>query len=261
MDPSVRDPGRRRASSNYFELEADRRRNKSEERADRFSSRLSGLDVGTSKSSTTPTPTLPSMRGGGTVTDSSAYYELDDDEVSIDYCCDKLKNKFGFQEGSVANQREHVLLLLANGKARCKPTDTADAHIVELHRKLMSNYREWSKFLGTTPMFFTAKPGGNLKHQLHMDIMLYFLIWGEAANVRHMPECICYLFHQMMTLVNNDPVCYDGHHEGWFLTAVVRPIWAEASNMKRRNALNKPLEHVKIRNYDDINEYFWKPFV
>lgn len=26
---------------------------------------------------------------------------------------------------------------------------------------------------------------------------LYFLIWGEAANVRFMPECLCYIFHNV----------------------------------------------------------------
>lgn len=28
-------------------------------------------------------------------------------------------------------------------------------------------------------------------------VSLYFLIWGEAANVRFLPECICYIFHQV----------------------------------------------------------------
>lgn len=26
---------------------------------------------------------------------------------------------------------------------------------------------------------------------------LYLLIWGEAANVRFMPECLCYIFHNV----------------------------------------------------------------
>ena len=28
---------------------------------------------------------------------------------------------------------------------------------------------------------------------------LYLLIWGEAANVRFMPECLCYIFHNVST--------------------------------------------------------------
>ncbi|GLD94826.1 hypothetical protein PINS_up003451 [Pythium insidiosum] len=258
-----REPSRRRANSNYFELEADRRRTKSgNTRSERLSSRLSFLEPASAPSSKyNSKASIPVMSAplSGTAPTSGGLADLDDDEISIDVCCDRLKNKFGFQEGSVANQREHVLLLLANTKARCKPSDKPEHHIIELHKKLMSNYRDWCKFLGVPPQFFSGQATNNLRHPLHMDIMLYFLIWGEAANIRHMPECICYLFHQMMTMVNQDPLCEDGRPEGWYLTYVVRPIWQECSNMKRRNKLNKPLEHVQIRNYDDINEYFWKP--
>ena len=28
---------------------------------------------------------------------------------------------------------------------------------------------------------------------------LYLLIWGEASNVRFMPECLCYIFHNVST--------------------------------------------------------------
>lgn len=28
-------------------------------------------------------------------------------------------------------------------------------------------------------------------------IALYLLIWGEASNIRFMPECICYIFHKV----------------------------------------------------------------
>lgn len=26
---------------------------------------------------------------------------------------------------------------------------------------------------------------------------LYLLIWGEAANIRFIPECLCYIFHNV----------------------------------------------------------------
>jgi len=29
---------------------------------------------------------------------------------------------------------------------------------------------------------------------------LYLLIWGEASNVRFMPECLCYIFHNVSIL-------------------------------------------------------------
>lgn len=46
-------------------------------------------------------------------------------------------------------------------------------------------------------------------------VSLYYLIWGEAANVRFLPECICYIFHHvsLTTLLFNSLwvhhwVCY-----------------------------------------------------
>ncbi|KAJ0404782.1 hypothetical protein ATCC90586_009396 [Pythium insidiosum] len=107
---------RRRAGSNYFELDADRKRNNSQYygkpsqygNGDRgtFSGRLSMMDV-----------LPPGGAGAGTKLTGGGMQGDFDDEVSVDFCCEVLYNKFGFQSGSVDNQREHVLLLLANGKA------------------------------------------------------------------------------------------------------------------------------------------------
>jgi callose synthase len=48
---------------------------------------------------------------------------------------------------------------------------------------------------------------------------LYLLIWGEAANLRFLPECLCYIFHHVMflkTLIFFDPLN--------LLTAISAPI-------------------------------------
>lgn len=43
------------------------------------------------------------------------------------------------------------------------------------------------------------------KQQLQiLYIGLYFLIWGEASNIRFMPECLCYIFHN----VGNIDLCW-----------------------------------------------------
>ncbi|KAK8553205.1 hypothetical protein V6N13_089417 [Hibiscus sabdariffa] len=41
-------------------------------------------------------------------------------------------------------------------------------------------------------------PIGCNRQQLELIyISLYLLIWGEASNIRFMPECLCYIFHNM----------------------------------------------------------------
>jgi hypothetical protein len=33
-----------------------------------------------------------------------------------------------------------------------------------------------------------------------MYISLFLLIWGEAANLRFMPECLCFIYHHVKLL-------------------------------------------------------------
>lgn len=242
---------RKRAGSNYFQLESDRKRIESGRANDARNSNLRQSMLTVMSGTSTPHGMFQKTGSGGGLQGDF------DDEVSIDYCCDILFAKFGFQSGSVDNQREHLLLLLANMKARCAD-NTSGQHVTDLHRRLISNYIEWCRFLKIEPATFKGQPQENLKNPLHMEMLLLLLIWGESANIRLMPECLCYLYHQMLTMLNEDLFAHDKKPEGWFLTEVARPIIVECSNMKRKNSLGKPLEHVHIRNYDDINEYFWK---
>jgi hypothetical protein len=43
-------------------------------------------------------------------------------------------------------------------------------------------------------------------------VALYFLIWGEAANVRFLPECLCYIFHNVSPFLSNVDVVSEGCH-------------------------------------------------
>lgn len=38
------------------------------------------------------------------------------------------------------------------------------------------------------------------KEKKLLYLSLYFLIWGEASNVRFLPECLCYIFHHVRGL-------------------------------------------------------------
>jgi hypothetical protein len=30
------------------------------------------------------------------------------------------------------------------------------------------------------------------------DSLMFLLVWGEAANLKHCPECLCFLYHKTM---------------------------------------------------------------
>ena len=87
------------------------------------------------------------------------------------------------------------------------------------------------------------------------DIVLYFCIWGEGANLRHTPECLCFLYHKMHESYERSDAyarqtrsLYPGH----FLDAVVSPIFDVY-----KESLTNGKDHINKKNYDDFNEFFW----
>jgi hypothetical protein len=89
------------------------------------------------------------------------------------------------------------------------------------------------------------------------------LIWGESANLRHLPECLCFLFHQMRTELWEKPLHTPRRRpQGWYLSRVVAPMYRKMrAEMKRTHPSGKPLGHTRKANYDDFNEFFWRPEV
>ncbi|KAI3881502.1 hypothetical protein MKX03_035580 [Papaver bracteatum] len=184
---------------------------------------------------------------------------------------DWLWSVFGFQKGNVANQREHLILLLANIDIRNKPPENyvqlESYTIKHLMDKIFKNYRSWCNYLHR---------GSNLKFPINvvdrqqlelLYIGLYLLIWGEASNVRFMPECICYIFHNManelygimygnVQTVSGQTVQTAYNGEESFLREVITPIYQVMRKEARRNK-GGTNSHSKWRNYDDLNEYFW----
>lgn len=59
------------------------------------------------------------------------------------------------------------------------------------------------------------------------DVALFFALWGEAANLRLVPEALCFLFHKMSGELRRadalgvEPV----RSEGAFLKCVVQPVY------------------------------------
>ncbi|XP_052178586.1 callose synthase 7 isoform X2 [Diospyros lotus] len=182
---------------------------------------------------------------------------------------DWLSSVFGFQKGNVENQREHLIFLLANIDVRKKKTENYvqldSVTVRSLMDKIFKNYRSWCDYLHCEPNLLI--PPGSDKQQLQLIyIGLYLLIWGEASNVRFMPECLCYIFHSMAGVVHgilfsNAPVNRGTYStalygEESFLHEVITPIYEVMRKEARRNKGGKA-SHSAWRNYDDLNEYFW----
>ncbi|KAL4622238.1 hypothetical protein ACB092_06G283000 [Castanea dentata] len=180
-----------------------------------------------------------------------------------------LSSIFGFQKGNVANQREHLILLLANMHIRKKEMDHTgldSATIQKLKIKILKNYTSWCNYLRVEKKNKTPR-GCDTKQVDLIYIGLYLLIWGEASNVRFLPECLCFIFHNMAHEVHGvlfsslHPVSGETYQEAArdeesFLRDVITPIYQVLLKEVKRNKGGKA-SHSGWRNYDDLNEYFW----
>ena len=170
---------------------------------------------------------------------------------------------------------------------RSAPTTAATAHVPamafkvlvwteavkHLHKKILDNYVQWCKFLMMPVNSFLT--GRALSDSAWMndpakahsgrvrDIALYLLIWGEAANLRHCPECLCFLFHQMIQEAHavsqgSRPPPSTGGARPCFLEDTVTPlVTAISKEFKRVKTNGEQIAHTERRNYDDFNEFFW----
>uniref|UniRef100_A0A0D3GL35 1,3-beta-glucan synthase n=1 Tax=Oryza barthii TaxID=65489 RepID=A0A0D3GL35_9ORYZ len=186
---------------------------------------------------------------------------------------DWLQAMFGFQKDNVSNQREHLILLLANVHIRQSPKTEQQAKLDDraldaVMKKLFKNYKKWCKYLGRKSSLWLPTIQQEVQQRKLLYMGLYLLIWGEAANLRFMPECLCYIYHHMafelygmlagnvspMTGENVKPA-YGGDEEA-FLMKVVTPIYKVIEKEAERSKTIKS-KHSHWRNYDDLNEYFW----
>ncbi|KAL3374430.1 hypothetical protein AABB24_006090 [Solanum stoloniferum] len=183
---------------------------------------------------------------------------------------DLLEYVFGFQKDNVRNQRENVILIVANAQSRLGIPVEADPKIdekviTEVFLKVLDNYIKWCRYLRIR-LVWNKLEAINRDRKLFL-VALYFCIWGEAANVRFLPECICYIFHHMAreldaTLDHGEaspaPSCVGEDQSVSFLEQIIRPIYDIIVSEAARNN-NGKAAHSKWRNYDDFNEYFWSP--
>ncbi|KAF2314493.1 hypothetical protein GH714_026964 [Hevea brasiliensis] len=186
---------------------------------------------------------------------------------------DWLQAMFGFQKDNVANQREHLILLLANVHIRQFPKPDQqpkldERALTEVMKKLFKNYKKWCKYLDRKSSLWLPTIQQEVQQRKLLYMGLYLLIWGEAANLRFMPECLCYIYHHMafelygmlagnvspMTGENIKPA-YGGEEEA-FLEKVVTPIYDVIAKEAEKSKKGRS-KHSQWRNYDDLNEYFW----
>ncbi|KAF9045539.1 1,3-beta-glucan synthase [Panaeolus papilionaceus] len=210
-----------------------------------------------------------------------------------------LTQKFGFQRDSMRNMFDFLMQLLDSRASRMTP----DQALISLHADYIgghnANYRKWyfaaqldlDDAIGQTqnPGLTRLKSKRSAKRPAHekslntalerwreamnsmsqydrlRQIALYLLCWGEAAQVRFAPECLCFIF-KCADDYYRSPECQNRMEpvpEGLYLRAVTKPLYRfirdQGYEVVDGKFVRRERDHEDIIGYDDVNQLFWYP--
>ena len=103
------------------------------------------------------------------------------------------------------------------------------------------------------------------QHDRVRQVALYLLCWGEANQVRFMPEALCFIFKCADDHLNSpagqnrvEPV-----EERTYLNDVVTPLYRycreQGYEIDDGKYVRRERDHSQVIGYDDINQLFWYP--
>lgn len=131
------------------------------------------------------------------------------------------------------------------GKAPVKPTSA---------KSLESAVNRWRQAMNNMSQYDRLR-----------QVALWLLCWGEAAQIRFMPECLCFIF-KCADDYYRSPECQNRVEpvpEGLYLRTVVKPIYRfirdQGYEVVDGKFVRKEKDHDQIIGYDDINQIFWYP--
>ncbi|THH12768.1 hypothetical protein EW146_g7388 [Bondarzewia mesenterica] len=210
-----------------------------------------------------------------------------------------LQQKFGFQRDSMRNMFDFTMQLLDSRASRMSPNQA----LLTLHADYIggqhANYRKWyfaaqldlDDAVGQTinpglqRLKSTKQRGRNTsakslasamdrwrqamnnmsQYDRMRQIALYLMCWGEAAQVRFTPECMCFIF-KCADDYYRSPDCQNRVNpvpEGLYLRSVIKPLYRfirdQGYEVLDGKFVRRERDHERIIGYDDINQLFWYP--
>jgi 1,3-beta-glucan synthase len=121
------------------------------------------------------------------------------------------------------------------------------------------------KSLATAMERWRQAMAGMSQYDRLRQIALYLLCWGEAAQVRFVPECLCFIF-KCADDYYRSPECQQRMEpvpEGLYLRAVIKPLYRffrdQGYEVVDGKFVRREKDHSDIVGYDDVNQLFWYP--
>jgi len=222
------------------------------------------------------------------------YFPREIEDIFLD-----LTQKFGFQRDSMRNMFDFLMQLLDSRASRMSPNQA----LLTLHADYIggqhANYRKWyfaaqldlDDAIGQSQnsglqRHKSVKKAGKSGPEKTLDsalnrwrqamnnmsqydrlrqIALFLLCWGEAAQVRFVPECLCFIF-KCADDYYRSPECQNRVEpvpEGLYLRAVIKPLYRyirdQGYEVQDGKFVRREKDHNEIIGYDDINQLFWYP--
>lgn len=96
------------------------------------------------------------------------------------------------------------------------------------------------------------------------QLALYLMIWGEANNIRFIPEGLCFIFKICWDHWKEQAIKDLALPENYFLDQVISPLYKYVRDQKYQQASGgvwkrRNLSHDRTISYDDMNQFFWHP--
>ncbi|KAG0376736.1 1,3-beta-D-glucan synthase [Mortierella sp. AD032] len=216
-----------------------------------------------------------------------------------------LTRKFGFQMDSMRNQYDAFMTMLDSRASRMSPIQALTTIHADYIGGENANYRKWyfaaqldlddhmgyhsaplkNKKVNRNSM--VPQPGAvniethdslamaeqhwkaRMNQMSHFDrarqVALYLLLWGEASQIRFLPECLCFIYKcaedyylspDCQRMVKPVP-------EGQYLRTVISPLYRfirdQGYEVQGGRYVKRERDHDSVIGYDDINQAFWSP--
>jgi 1,3-beta-glucan synthase len=134
---------------------------------------------------------------------------------------------------------------------------------LERWRQAMNNMSQYDR-MRQIALYLRTSPMHILVFVLCVPLLaLAIPCWGEAAQVRFMPECLCFIF-KCADDYYRSPDCQnriDPVPEGLYLRAVIKTLYRFIRDRGYESVdgkfVRRERDHDRIVGYDDVNQLFW----
>lgn len=197
---------------------------------------------------------------------------------------ERLGEVFGFQRDNVRNIFDYLMKMLDSRASRTSPI----LALKSLHGDYVggrnSNFHDWyfaaemdrenseGTITAIEPSWKSFEMAEEMWFRSYLNLAprdyvihigLYLLCWGEANNVRFMPECMCFIFKCCVDYYYSveDSYQYDKPQLS-FLDLAITPIYNAVRLQRYHSEIDGVLQsvdkdHSSIIGYDDVNQLFW----